>query len=194
MAPAEGNNDLLTSYSRKSGIPRIQGQHGKFHSKLKKQGLKTFANITVERKIQEFVGYCSQGGQKHIQSHDLGHVIESRQMNMKDVLVHPLSLVPWWCDAKENKQGKECVSRRSDPNPMCYHRWRDGLGPEAEWKEQDFRTKGTMQENWYSLSRTDILLIDVYRSTFIKQAERVNRSADNSLQYNNLVGGHHVQQ
>lgn len=38
------------------------------------------------------------------------------------------------------------------------------------------------------------IVFDISRSTSIKQAERVNRGADSSLQYTNLVSGIHVQQ
>jgi len=41
--------------------------------------------------------------------------------------------------------------------------------------------------------RIDVVF-DVYCQTSIKAAERLNRAADNTVQYKNLAGGHRIQQ
>ena len=48
--------------------------------------------------------------------------------------------------------------------------------------------------SWRGQSKRIDIVFVVYTSTSIKQTERVNRGADNSLQYKNLAARHHVQQ
>lgn len=71
---------------------------------------------------------------------------------MKDVLGYLLSPLPCGL-ANTNrtlrKIKKEAIAREleknefaAELNPICYHHWRDGLDPEAEWKQQDFWTGG----------------------------------------------------
>jgi len=65
-----------------------QESKAKFHSKLKKQGLKTFANISIEHKSKNSRDIIVLKTDRNLFSHMI-LVAESRQVNMKDVLAHP---------------------------------------------------------------------------------------------------------
>ena len=59
MAPSEVSKDLLRAHTvgkvacQESRARLDEDQQDKFHSKLKKQGLKTFANISIEHKSKK---------------------------------------------------------------------------------------------------------------------------------------------
>jgi len=55
---------------------------------LKKQGLKTFANISIEHKSKNSRDIIVLKADRDLFSHMI-LVAESRQVNMKDVLAHP---------------------------------------------------------------------------------------------------------
>jgi len=63
-------------------------QQDKFYSKLKKQGPKTFANISIEHKSKNSRDRIVLNSDRNLFSHMI-LVAESRQVNMKDVLAHP---------------------------------------------------------------------------------------------------------
>ena len=65
-----------------------EDQQDIFHSKLKKQGLKTFANISIEYKSKNSRDIIALKADRNLFCHMI-LVAESRQVNTKDVLAHP---------------------------------------------------------------------------------------------------------
>jgi len=71
-----------------------EDQQDKFHSKLKKQGLKTFANISIEHKSKNLRHIIVLKTDRNLFSHMI-LVAESRQVNMKDVVAQHVGPLPW---------------------------------------------------------------------------------------------------
>ena len=65
-----------------------EDKQDKFHSKFKKQGLKTFANISIEHKSKNSRDIIVLKADRNLFSHMI-LLAESRQVNMKNVLAHP---------------------------------------------------------------------------------------------------------
>lgn len=103
-------------------------------------------------------------------------VAENRKVNMRDVLAHPLGPLPW--------APSTCII--------------DWMSLELNGENRTFTQVAksalmrVLQEDAQSM-RIDVVF-DVFRKTSIKDAERVYRGADTTLQHKNLVGGHYVRQ
>ena len=65
-----------------------EDQQDKFHSKVKKQGLKTFVNISIKHKSKNSRDIIALKADRNLFCHMI-LVAESRQVNTKDVLAHP---------------------------------------------------------------------------------------------------------
>ena len=76
--PSEVSKDLLRAHTvKKMAYQESKARLGEdqqdiFHSKLKKQGLKTFANISIEHKSKNSRDIIVHKAEKLIQSRDLG--------------------------------------------------------------------------------------------------------------------------
>jgi len=77
---------------------------------LKKQGLKTFANISIKRRSKKSQEVVLKADRSTFSNMIL--VAESRHVNMKDVLAHPLDPVPW---ALTNADGMLRKTNKSVP-------------------------------------------------------------------------------
>ncbi|KAK3869740.1 hypothetical protein Pcinc_015599 [Petrolisthes cinctipes] len=191
VAPPEVSRDLLRAHA--VGEAALQefktrldeDQQEKFHSKLKKQGLKTFANLSVKRKSKNSQDIVLKADRK-LFSHMI-LVAESRQVNMKDVLAYPLGPLPWALansDGTLRKTNKAALARELEKNvsaaediPTPSASIIDGMGLIQKLNGSN-KTFGQVAELAFTNilhegeqnKRTDIVF-DVYRSTSIKQAE-----------------------
>lgn len=181
----------------------------KFLDKMTKQGLKTFSNINTKRSHGKKGQDVVLKADRNLFSHMI-LVAESRNVNMKDVLSHPLGPLPWALantDGTLRKTNKAALARELEKNvspaehiPTPSACIIDGMSL-IQKMNGDNRTfaqvaksalLSVLQEGEKS-ERLDVVF-DVYHQTSIKDAERVNRGADSALQHKNLVGGHYVRQ
>jgi len=87
QGPAESSHSRIVAHQEfKARLD--EDQQDKFHSKLKKQGLTTFANISIEHKSKNSRDIIVLKADRNLFSHMI-LVAESRQVNMKDVFAHP---------------------------------------------------------------------------------------------------------
>lgn len=213
VAPPEISRDLLGAHAvgevaYQEFKVRLEEDPGKFHQPLKKQRLKTFANASVKiqsKKAPDIVLKADRNLFSHIIL-----VAESRKVNMKEVLAHPLGPLPWSlanADGTLRKTNKAALARELEktvsaaneiPTPSATII--DGMALVQKLNGSN-KTFGQVAELAFAhvlhegaqSKRIDVVF-DVYQSTSIKDAERVKRGASSSLQYKNLVSGHHVQQ
>ena len=181
----------------------------KFYDKLKKQSLKTFANVSAKRQSKTAKDVVLKA-ERNLFSHMI-LVAESRQVNMKDVLAHPLGPLPMALanpDGTLRKTNKAALARELEKNASAANEilppsatMIDGmamvqkLNASNKTFEQVAELAFSHLTHEGSQSKRIDVVFDVYRRNSTKQAERVNRGADgNALQYKNLAGGHHVQQ
>ena len=135
---------------------------------------------------------------------------ESRKVNMKDVLAHPLGPLPWAlanADGSLRKTNKAALARELENNvspaehiPTPSTSIIDGMSLVQKMNGNN-KTFAQVAESAFTYvlhegaesERIDVVF-DVYRQTSIKDAERLNWGRDITLQYKNLAGGHHIQQ
>lgn len=214
VAPPEVSRDLLRAHAvgeaayQEFKARLDEDQHEEFYGKLKKQGLKTFANVSIKCKSKNSQDIVLKAD-RNLFSHMI-LVAESRQVNMKDVLAHPLGPLPWALantDGTLRKTNKAVLARELEKNvsaaeeiPTPSATIIDGMGLVQKLNGSN-KTFGQVAELAFThilheggqSKRIDIVF-DVYRSNSIKHAERVNRGADNALHYKKLACGNHVQQ
>ena len=218
VAPPEVSRDLVTAqtvgktaYQEYKARLEEDHQHEKFYDKLKKQGLKTFTDVGIKCKSKKSQDIVLKAD-RNLFSHMI-LVAESRQVNMRDVLVHPLGPLPWALantDGTHRKTNKATLASELEKNvsaaediPTPSATIIDGMGLVQRLNGSN-KTFGQVAElaltplthilhEGRQSKRIDIIF-DVYHSNSIKQAERVNRGADNALQYKKLARGNHVQQ
>lgn len=215
MAPPDITRDLLRAFEIEEAYKVFKQTRldedppsVKFHDKMTKQSLKTFSNVSTKttrgKKAQEVVLKAD----RNLFSHMI-LVAESRKVNMKDVLAHPLGPLPWAlsnADGSLRKTNKVALARELEKNvspaediPAPSTTIIDGMNLVQKLNDNN-KTFAQVAE----LAFTQVLhegaserigvVFDVYRQTSIKDAERLNRGADTTIQYKNLAGGHHVQQ
>ena len=124
IAPPEVSKDLLRAHAvgeeayQKFKARRAldEDQQDKFHSKIKKQGLQTFA-VSVKRQSKKTQNIILKAD-RNLFSHMI-LVAESRQLNMKDVLAHPLGPLPWALansDGTLRKTNKAVLAKELEKN------------------------------------------------------------------------------
>ena len=182
----------------------------KFHDKLKKQNLKTFSSIKKttrmkQAQIKDVVLKTDKSLFRHM-------IIasQSRDLNLKDVLAHPLGPLPWALsnpDGSLRKTNKAALARELEKlaptvedvgeHSACII---DGMSLIQKLKG-DGKTFGeiagtllhlVLRKGRYS-ERIDVVF-DVYWKTSIKNAERCNRGSASSTQWKNIAPGHTVVQ
>lgn len=181
----------------------------KFHDKMNKQSLKTFSNVSTktyhEKKAQEVVLKADRKVFSHMTL-----VAQSRKVNMRDVFAHPLGPMPWAlanADGSLRKTNKAALARELEKNvspaehiPTPSTSIIDGMslvqkmnGNNKTFAQMAKLALTQILHEGAQSERIDVVF-DVYHHTSIKDAERLNRGGDTTLQYKNLAGGHHVQQ
>lgn len=179
-----------------------------FYDKMRKMNLKTFSHIGSKpfesRKAKDVVLKADRSL--------FGHMIlvaESRKLNLKDVLSHPLGPLPWALantDGTMKKTNKSVLARHLEKNvspveeiPKPSTCIMDGMSfVQMNCNNKTFSqvaesTLASILHEGSQSERTDVVF-DVYQETPIKNAERCNRGSRTSLQYKNIAAGHNVQQ
>ena len=123
LAPPDVQRDLMTDHAvGEAAYEEFKARldedtQEKFYDKLKKQSLKTFANVIAKRQSKTAKDIVLKAD-RNLFSHMI-LVAESRQVNMKDVLAHPLGPLPWALanpDGTLRKTNKAALARELEKN------------------------------------------------------------------------------
>ena len=214
VAPPDVANDLLEA--KKVGEEayecfkneRLETATTKFHDTMKKMKLKTFSSI------QEKFSNKTQAKQVVLKADRnlFGHMIlvaQSRELNMSDVLAHPLGPLPWALangDGSLRKTNKAALAKELEksitpaeviPEPSATII--DGMNLVQKMKGDD-KTFAQFAESALlkvlhegSKSQRIDVVFDVYKDISIKDSERVDRG-DTGIQFRNIMPGHKIQQ
>lgn len=182
----------------------------KFHDKMTRQNLKTFTSVKTSVRMK-------QGQKKDVilkaDRNLFGHMImasQSRNLNIKDVLAHPLGPLPWALsnpDGSLRKTNKAALARELEKSVASVEEIGENTACIIDGMSLVQRVKGdgkTFGEIAKSLlhqallegrnsARIDIVF-DVYWKTSIKNAERSGRGSGGSTQWKNIAPGHNVVQ
>lgn len=179
-----------------------------FFAKMKKQNLKTFANIGTKK--------LSCKGKEVIMKGDrnlFGRMIviaQTRQLDMREVLAHPLGPVPWSLANGDgslrktdkakllNYIGQKVPPAENVPDGSTYII--DGMSviQKLNGRNQTFGAiaksvlKTVLQEA--SKSKRIDVVFDVYLESSIKNAERIKRGSGTGVRFRSIVAGQRVQQ
>jgi len=208
-APSEVAKDLLEVYKvgeeayqtfmqerLQEDVPSMQ-----FHEKVTKTKLKTFSDIRKKS--------CSLKADRRLFG-QMVIIAESRKLQMRDVLAHPLGPLPWALangDGSLHKTNKTALARELEKNvspaeeiPEPSATIIDGMSVVQKLKEND-QTFLQLAESALShvlhegsKSRHTDIVFDVNREMSIKDAEQSNRGSDMGIQLKNIAPGHKIQQ
>ena len=212
VAPPAVVNDLLRALEAYQTFKQTRLDDDppsvKFHDKMTKQRLKTFSTIgtkTARTKGQHVVVKAD----RNLFS-QMSLVAESRSVNMKDVLAHLLSLLPWAlanADGSLRKTNKAALARELENNvspaeaiPTPSTCIIDGMGLVQRMNGNN-KTFAQLAESVLAMvlyvggqSGSVDVVFDVYRQPSTKDSERLNRCASTTVQYTYLARGHNIQQ
>jgi len=217
VASPEIANDLLTAHTvgekayQEFKISRLESNPPteKFHDNMKKKNLKTFTHIRKKPRKQEQAKQVVLKADRNL----FGHMIlvaQSRDLNISDVLAHPLGPLPWALangDGSLRKTNKAALARELEKNvspaeviPQPSATIIDGMSLVQKMKGND-QTFAQLAESVLLMvlhegtqsQRIDVVF-DVYKETSIKDAERCNRGASMAIQFKSIAPGHNIQQ
>ena len=137
-------------------------------------------------------------------------VLNRLQLDMKDVLQHPLGPLPWTLandDGSLKKTNKSALARKLErnssaaetiPQPSAciidvmslLHKMR---GDNMTFEELSGQLLASVLRSSVGSTRVD-LIFDVYKQISIKKAERALRGSDQGIRFTNIVAGHKIQQ
>ena len=181
----------------------------KFHDRIPKQNLKTLSDVNKKKKTVRVSGKeVILRADKNLFGNML-IIAQGRQLNMQEVLAHPLGPIPWTLanpdgslrkttksDLKRSLE-KNAVPRESFEKPACCII--DGMaliqkveGDRKAFAEIADQALGTVLREGAECQRIDVVF-DVYREVTIKQAERDKRGEDTGTKFKNIAPGHRVQ-
>jgi len=215
LAPADVEKDLFTAQSigekayQKFKTDRLEKEAPDavdFHATIKKQKLKTFANVCT-KKVQ-----CK--GKEVILRADRNLfarmivIAQGRELDMQEVLSHPLGPLPWALanqDGSLRKTEKAALMKKigeSVPpvetlpqNSACII---DGMSVVQKLNVQNSTfaevstsvLKVVLREGAMS-QRIDVVF-DVYKESSIKNAERLKRGSGSGIKFSSIVPGHKI--
>ncbi|KAG1659234.1 Programmed cell death protein 4 [Nymphon striatum] len=189
VAPKEVVQDLCSAYKigqntyivfreeRLQNTPPLKN----FHDPLQKQKLKTFSS-TLEKthcKKQSSTETILKANRNLFARMIL--IASSRNLDMREILSHPLGPVPWalaTADGALRKTSKPALAKELQRNV-----------PPAEITP----APSACLIDGMALKRIDIIF-NVYKENSIKDAERIRRGASKGIEFKNITAGHSVQQ
>ena len=189
---------------------RIEPGHAKkFHDPIKKQKLKTFSSIGKKKVVKTSTQNAILKADRNLFAQMI-LIAQTRDLNMAEVLRHPLGPIPWALAAADGTLRKTSKSSLTKEiiknvkpaeelggNKACII---DGMAL-LQKVNGNQKTFAVLSQHVLSLiigesrdcSRVD-MVFDVYREGSIKDAERINRGSADSTQFKNIAPGHSVQQ
>ena len=149
---------------------------------------------------------------RNLFGHMIVHVVaQSREIDMKQVLSHPLGPIPWALangdgslrktdkvkfmnDTTQNVPVAETIPDQSAciVDAMSIIQKLDGNGKTFQELAKS-ALKMVIREGGDNSERVDVAF-DVYRESYIKDTERVNRGAGSGVRFNNISAGHRIKQ
>ena len=181
----------------------------KFHDRLKKLNLKTFANLNVKNSYKVARKQVILQADRNLFAKMI-LIAQTRKFDIKEVLAHRLGPIPW---ALATPEGTLCKTAKSSlPN-----RLRKNLKPVEAIPEESaciidgmalvqkldanhmsFGEVSTMLLNMVlregaSCKRIDVVFY-VYREQSIKNAERIRRGSSSSTLFTTISPGHKIKQ
>ena len=213
-ASPEISKDLLTAQEKGNNAylefqeKRLDKQETSFFDPLPKMNLKTFDNKEKATRKAPKKEVILKSDHKLF-----GHMLlvaSSREVNMKDVLQHPLGPLPWALandDGSLKKTNKSVLARNLEgrsspaetiPKPTaCVF---DGMNILHKMRG-DNMTFGELSDHLFAFvlrtsegcTRID-MIFDVYQQSSIKQAERQSRASEHGIRFTNIAPGHKIQQ
>lgn len=181
----------------------------KFHDKMKKQKLKTFSELTKKQTFKLSDKDIVLKADRNLFG-QMVLVAQSRNIDLEDVLAHPLGPIPWALATPEGtirKTNKASLVKALTQNVSVAE---DIPSPSAciidamsivQKTNGDNKTFSQIAESIFTLilqegsgsARIDIIF-DTYRANSIKQSERERRGVQDGNQFRELHPGHRVQQ
>ena len=219
MATTDIANDLVNSSKigeaayqefKINRLEKDEDSRSDFFATMRKQKLKTFCDLHT-KKVK-----CK--GREIVLKADrtlFGHMIvvaQSREIDMKPILSHPLGPIPWALangDGSLRKTDKakfmndtttqnvpvaETIPDQSAciVDAMSIIQKLDGNGKTFQDLAKS-ALKMVIREGGDNSERVDVVF-DVYRESSIKDTERVNRGAGSGVRCNNISTGHRIKQ
>ena len=220
LATEKISNDLLAAEElgekayQKFKRERLEVEHGttghvKFHNPLNRLNLKTFSDVAKKTEVK--------GNHKNIMimndKYLFGRMVligQSRNLQMKDVLSHPLGPIPYELASVDGSIRKNCKSslgkellKNSAPvtvitqpkacilDGMSFvHRLSPTMSTFSAAAESLLRM---ILRDSGDCQRIDVVF-DVYREVSIKGGERHRRSESNVTRFTSIQGGHKIKQ
>ena len=185
------------------------GRVSKFHDAIKKRKLSTFSSMGKKKIVKTKTENTMLKADRNLFAQMI-LIAQTRELNMKDVLKHPLGPIPWALAAEDGAMRKTTKSSLSKEimkdvqpaeelgeNKACII---DGMallqkvnGNQKTFAELSHQVLSlVIGESRYCI-RVD-MVFDVYVEGSIKDAERLNRVSSESTQFKNIAPGHSVQQ
>ena len=218
MATTDIANDLVNSSKigeaeyqefKINRLGKDEATRSDFFATMRKQKLKTFCDLHTKKvkcKGREIVLKADRNL--------FGHMIfvaQSREIDMKQVLSHPLGPIPWALangdgplrktdkakfmnDTTQNVPVAETIPDQSAciVDAMSIIQKLDGNGKTFQDLAKS-ALKMVIREGGDNSERVDVVF-DVYRESSIKDTERVNRGAGSGVRFNNISAGHMIKQ
>ena len=217
QAPDDVTNDLLNAKKtgeqaykefKRDRLEKDYPDAVNFHAKLKKQGLKTFANICTNKVRFKGKDVIIKANRNLFARMIV--IAQSRELDMHDVFAHPLGPLPW---ALANEDGS---LRKTDKARLLNHIGKnvrpaevlpnlsaciiDGMSvvQKINGSNQTFAElaksalKLVLNEGGQS-QRIDVVF-DVYLETSIKDAERSNRGSGTGVKFRTIIASHKIKQ
>ena len=218
MATTDIANDLVNSSKigeaayqefKINRLEKDEASRSDFFATMRKQKLKTFCDLHT-KKVK-----CK--GREILLKADrnlYGHMIvvaQSREIDMKQVLSHPLGPIPWALangdgslrktdkakfmnDTTQNVPVAETIPDQSAcvVDAMSIIQKLDGNGKTFQDLAKS-ALKMFIREGGDNSERVDVVF-DVYRESSIKDTERVNRGAGSGVRFNNISARHRIKQ
>ena len=216
LAPADVTKDLLSAQTvGKKAYQEFQSDRLEkeppgakdFYATLKKQKLKTFTNV-VTKKVQ-----C-KGNEVILRAdRDLFArmivIAQGRELDMRDVLSHPLGPIPWalanengWLRKTDKARLMNSLGKTVPPAETIPHNSTccivDGMSVVQKLNVQN-NTFGEVSSSVLKAvlrdgdkcQRIDVVF-DVYLETSIKDAERQKRGSGTGIKFSSIVPGHKI--
>lgn len=216
VAPADVAQDLLEANERgrKAYEDFQQDRLGPersipFHERLPRLKLKTFSSLK-EKKTTRTSNKQTMLKADHRLFGQMVLIATSRNLNMKEVLKHPLGPLPWSLangDGTMKKTNKAALSRELEKNVAAAENIPspsaciiDGMaviqkmhGENRTFAQLSEEVSTRVQITGNQSQRIDVVF-DVYRDVSIKSAERTHRGSNEGVVFTNIMPGHTIRQ
>ena len=213
VAPSDVTRDLLDAHQlgnaayEKFQSERIEANPHQFHDRLPKLKLKTFSHLKHQvksvHKNKETVLKAD-----HKLFGQMVLIANSRNLDIREVLQHPLGPIPWSlanCDGTMKKTNKAVLANRLEEKVSATESVSvpsltiiDGMSLIHKLPGEN-RTFSEVSDHLFSLvlqaagsSEGVDIVFDVYKDQSIKDAERLSRGSSDGVQFTQILPAHRI--